>query len=165
MYDARAVANFFIDRAQQRERPITALTLLKVLYFAHAWHLAKFDRPLVGQPFEAWQYGPVNRVVYDQIKGLSKRPVNFRLKSFDAKVCSYIETSYEFKPDTEKFLSDIFDYYSEFEPFALSDLTHEDGSPWSLIWEQAEQKAIPGMQIPDNLIKKWFRERRTSQTS
>ncbi|MFM9718924.1 Panacea domain-containing protein, partial [Streptomyces galilaeus] len=50
------------------------MTLLKVLYFAHAWHLAKYGKPLVAQPFEAWRHGPVNRVVYDQYKEYRERP-------------------------------------------------------------------------------------------
>jgi len=70
MHDARAITNYFLDRAAQRGMAITIMTLLKVLYFAHAWYLAKKNAPLVGQPFEAWRHGPVNRVVYDQFKGL-----------------------------------------------------------------------------------------------
>lgn len=157
MYDARAIANFFIDRASQKARPVTAMTLLKVLYFAHAWHLAKHGKPLVGQPFEAWRYGPVNRVVYEQLKAMGSRPIESKVKSFDALNCSFSETPYSFDADTAKFLSDIFDYYSQFHPFSLSELTHEKGSPWDIVWTEAETRAVPGMVIPDALIIKWFR--------
>lgn len=158
MYDARAVANFFIDRASERSRPITVMTLLKVLYFAHGWYLAKYENPLVGQPFEAWQYGPVNRVVYEQLKAMGSRSIDKRLVSFDVESCSFRETSYNFDDDTMKFLADIFDYYAQFHPFSLSQLTHEKGSPWDIVWNEAETRAVPGMVIPDELIIKWFRE-------
>ena len=132
------------------------MTLLKVLYFAHAWHLAQFDRPLIAQPFEAWKYGPVVRVVYDQVKGAGKQPLTALLRSFDAKKCAYISTPFDFDFTLDKFLRDILDFYSQFHAFTLSDLTHEKGSPWDQIWSEAEKKAVPGMVIPNEQIKMWF---------
>ena len=158
MHDARGVANFFLDRAFHMRRPIGVMTLLKVLYFAHAWHLAKYIRPLVAQRFEAWRYGPVNRVVYEQLKNLDSRPIQSKLKSFDPHLCRFSETRYNFDADTTIFLENIFDYYSHFDPFKLSDLTHEEGSPWDVVWSEAEKRAVPGMIIPNSLIMKWFRE-------
>ncbi|MBA3519059.1 MAG: DUF4065 domain-containing protein [Rhizobiales bacterium] len=75
------IANYFLDRADAGGQPISPLSLLKILYFAHAWHLAKSGEALVGQPFEAWQYGPVNRVVYSQIKQFGRSPIQGRLSN------------------------------------------------------------------------------------
>jgi len=160
MYDARAVTNFFLDRAEARGMKLTVMTLLKVLYFAHAWYLARNDEPLVAQPFEAWDYGPVNRVVYDQFKALGSKPVVGRAVSFDAKHLAFTETKYEFDAETNKFLADIFDYYSHFHAFRLSDLTHEKGGPWDVVWAEAEKRAVPGMIIPNELIAAWFKQQR-----
>lgn len=157
MHDARGVANYFLDRAQQRGIEMTAMTLLKVLYFAHGWHLAKYGRPLVAQPFEAWQHGPVNRVVYDQLKGLGAKPVRQRLRAFNAKVCAYVDATTSLDAESAQFLNNIFDYYARFHAFKLSDLTHEPGSPWDVVWQAAETRAVPGMLIPDSLIIEWFR--------
>ena len=158
MYDARAVANFFIDRASEFSRPVSAMTLLKVLYFAHGWHLAKNGQSLVAQPFEAWKHGPVNRVVYEQIKAQGAKPIVSKLKSFDVDEGSFIETPYAFDSELADFLGHIFDWCAQFHPFTLSDLTHVSGSPWDAVWSQAERKAVPGMVIPNNLIKAWFEE-------
>jgi uncharacterized phage-associated protein len=159
MYDARAIANFFLDRADSRGSKISIMTLLQVLYFAHAWYLAKEDKPLIAQPFEAWDYGPVNRVVYDQFKKFGKKPINTRAVSFDpSKVC-FCPTSCSVDTETEKFLCDIFDYYSQFHALKLSDLTHEKGGPWDVIWSAAAERAVPGMYIPNDLIAAWFRRR------
>jgi uncharacterized phage-associated protein len=160
MYDARSISNYFLDRAEARGMKLTTMTLLKVLYFAHAWHLAKENRPLVAQPFEAWEYGPVNRVVYDQFKGLGKNPIQKRAVSFEPASVSFEPTAYSFDATTSKFLDDVFDYYSQFDAFQLSDLTHEKGSPWEVVWSTAEKRAVPGMFIPDELISAWFKERR-----
>lgn len=158
MHDARGIANFFLDRAALTGRPITAMTLLKVLYFAHAWHLVKYNEPLVAQPFEAWKYGPVNRVVYEQLKANGSRPISSKLVSLDAVKCEFCETAFRLEAETVRFLERIFDYYSQFHPFTLSDLTHEKGSPWDTVWKEAEKRAVPGMIIPDSLIIEWFRE-------
>lgn len=62
-YDARDIANFFLDAAERNQTTLSITSLLKIIYFAHGWHLAEFGLPLIGQPFEAWQHGPVVRVV------------------------------------------------------------------------------------------------------
>lgn len=166
MHDARGIANYFLDRACQRGLDVTVMTLLKVLYFAHGWHLAKFEKPLVGQPFEAWKHGPVNRVVYDQLKGCGAKPIRQRLRSFDAEVCGFVDAAANLESDTAEFLNNVFDYYAGYHPFELSDLTHECGSPWDTVWQTAEKKAVPGMLIPDSLIIEWFRgEGRRVRTS
>jgi uncharacterized phage-associated protein len=159
MYDARAVANYFLDRAETNNGQLSILTLLKILYFAHAWYLVKHNRPLIAQPFEAWRHGPVNRVVYDQYKGYGSKPIDKKATTFDAKSARFIAAPYAFDEGTETFLGNIFDYYCKFHPFRLSDLTHEAGGPWDVIWASAEKSAVPGMVIPNELIARWFAAR------
>jgi uncharacterized phage-associated protein len=132
------------------------MTLLKVLYFAHAWHLAKTGNPLVAQPFEAWKHGPVSRVVYDQYKGFGRRPIDKKAESFDPILLKFVQTPYFFDADTTAMLNNVFDYFIKFRPFQLSELTHEKGSPWDIIWSEAQNRAVPGMFIPNNLILSWF---------
>jgi uncharacterized phage-associated protein len=157
MYDARAIANFFLDRAGAGGVGLTLLTLLKILFFAHAWHLAKTDRPLIAQPFEAWQYGPVSRVVYDQFKRSGDQPLQKKAVSFDPKQMSFITTPYSFDEETTLFLEHVFDYYCKYHPYRLVDLTHEVDGPWHKVWMEAEKRAVPGMVIPNQLIRTWFR--------
>lgn len=42
--------------------------LMKLVYFAQAWHLAWTGRPIFSEPFEAWANGPVERNVYRESK-------------------------------------------------------------------------------------------------
>lgn len=79
------------------------------------------------------------------MKGQGSKPITSRLTSFDVEHGGYVETSYNFDREMEKFLGDIFDSYSQYHPFTLSDLTHVSGSPWDIVWSQAEHKAVPGM--------------------
>lgn len=156
-FDARAVANFFIHRAGELETQLTVMTLLKVLYFSHAWYLAKYNQPLIGQPFEAWKYGPVNRVVYEQFKNYGRKPIDKYAESLDIDTMSFKPTPFLFDNETTKFLGDILKYYSQFHPFKLSDLTHETGGPWDQVWSEAERRAVPGMIISNELIARWFK--------
>ena len=164
MYDARSISNFFIERSLEYKTPVSALSLLKILYFSHAWYLAKFDEPLIGQPFEAWRYGPVNRVVYDQIKGLKGKPITRKLVVLDASTGEFIEAVALFPDKIEIFLSQMFDYYAKFDSLKLSDLTHEQGSPWESTWIKAASGAVPGMIIPNDMIRDWHRNNSKSSS-
>jgi uncharacterized phage-associated protein len=156
MHDARAIANFFLGRARNSQLSLTIMTLLKVLYFAHAWHLAKYSRPLIAQPFEAWRHGPVNRVVYEQYKGYRDKPLDKLAVAFDPRRLAYMPVEAVFSSELTVFLQNIFDYYAKFHPFDLSSLTHEKGGPWDAVWSEASRRAVPGMIIPNDLIQRWF---------
>jgi uncharacterized phage-associated protein len=163
-YDARAISNLLLDRGAVIGCPVTIMSLLKILYFAHAWHLAKTDEPLVGQPFEAWKYGPVNRVVYEQFKGLGSKPIETRAKVINVDTAIFETAKYDdVDVETSRFLGNIFDFYSQYHPYKLSDLTHEEGSPWEMVWTEATRKAVPGMVISNESIRSWFRTSRIAQ--
>jgi uncharacterized phage-associated protein len=156
-HDARTIANYFLDHAAARRQPLSILPLLKILYFAHAWNLAKSGHPLVGQPFEAWQYGPVNRVVYEQFKGCGSDPIVGRAKVLNLSTAKYEVARYnDVDPETLELLQHVFDYYSQYHPYTLIDLTHEKGAPWDQVWAEASRRAVPGMIISDESIREWF---------
>ena len=64
-YSAKAIANAFLQRAFNEKKAIGQLKLQKLVYIAHGYYLALTGgNPLVNEPFEAWDYGPVNRTLY-----------------------------------------------------------------------------------------------------
>lgn len=63
-YSASLVASAFVKKGIEEGNFVTQMKLQKMVYFAHGYHLAKFDRPLVAETFEAWKYGPVIPVIY-----------------------------------------------------------------------------------------------------
>ncbi|WP_320196817.1 Panacea domain-containing protein [Agrobacterium rosae] len=155
-YDARVVANFFIEIAWREQNSLTHLSLQKILFFAHAWHLGKFDQPLVGQKFEAWQYGPVIRVVYDQLKVCGKKPIDRVLKKLDPASGEWITPTELFSSEEKSFLYELFQYYSKFHAGTLVDLTHTKSGPWDKVWNMSVDNVVPGMIIPDKDIKLWI---------
>ncbi len=151
-HDARVIANFLLDYGAEKDQPVTIMSLLKILFFAHAWHLGKTGLPLVGQPFEAWKYGPVSRVVYDQFRSSGEKTISGRATVLNVVTAKYETAKWNaVDEETGNLLRNVFDYYAQFHPFRLSHLTHEKGSPWDIVWTEATRRAVPGMVISHDL--------------
>jgi uncharacterized phage-associated protein len=132
------------------------MALLKIIYFAHGWYLAKFRRPLIRNDFEAWKDGPVVRAVYDCFRGFGAKPVSARAKRFDIATESYKVVPYELQPEERLLLEAVFGAYGHLNAFRLSDLTHEPGSPWDIVWNTDRKRVNLGMKIPNELIRDSF---------
>lgn len=73
---AQEVAHFFLSKIDiEAGEVITPLKLQKLLYYAQAWFLALFARPLFNDAFEAWQHGPVIRKLYFHYKEFGFNPL------------------------------------------------------------------------------------------
>ncbi len=54
------------------------------------------------------------------------------------------------------FLSRIWDIYGGFSPIQLTNMTHEEGTPWHQIAVHYQFKIPPGITIPNELIQLYF---------
>jgi uncharacterized phage-associated protein len=133
-YDARAVANFFLDLADRNLVALTQMSLLKLIYFAHGWHLAKCDGPLVRQHFEAWEYGPVIKIVRDEFLQFGDEAITGRATRFNLLQGQRSLVYPRLAEEDQAFVSTIFAAYHGYSAWQLSDLTHEAGSPWDRLW-------------------------------
>lgn len=81
--NALDAANFFVELANAEEDGrMTNLKLNRLVYFAQAWSLEKFSRPLFEEEAEAWQYGPVIPSVYRAFRPCGRNRISattFRL--------------------------------------------------------------------------------------
>jgi uncharacterized phage-associated protein len=77
-YDVRSVANLVLDFADQIQAEVSNMTINKIVFFLHAWYLAKTGSPLVSAKIEAWDYGPVFRELYWEFKGFGKERIAAR---------------------------------------------------------------------------------------
>jgi len=155
-HDARAIANFLLDHAESRGRKLTVMALLKIIYFAHGWHLAKFGKPLISNEFEAWQEGPVVRVVYTCFRESAGNPIGDRARRFNAISRRYEQVRYNICKEQSQLLVNILDAYGHLHAFRLSELTHEPGSPWDQVWNAPERKITVGMRIENEAIRRHF---------
>jgi uncharacterized phage-associated protein len=75
-FPAEAVANEFLELAKKDGEALSPMKLLKLVYFAHGWHLALTGEPLIEEPVQAWQFGPVIPSIYHQFKRFGSGPIN-----------------------------------------------------------------------------------------
>lgn len=155
-YDARAVANFFLDLADQERVQLTQMSLLKLIYFAHGWHLAKCATPLVRQDFEAWRYGPVIKVVKDEFSEFGDGAISGRATRFDLIRGHRSVVPPELEERDRAFIRAIFKAYHGYSAWELSELTHEVGSPWDRLWNSASPVGRLGLRLRNADIRNHF---------
>lgn len=161
MHDARGIANFLLDYADEKRVSVKLMSLLKMIFYAHGWYLSMKDRPLVRQEFEAWEHGPVVKSVWEAFKTSGKRPLSERAQRFDVVSGQYSEVREPFSAEDAAFLTQIFDAYCHVDAFDLSAATHVEGSPWDKIWNAPNGTINLAMKISNDEIRKWFLGKQT----
>lgn len=138
IYDARQIANWFIQRALQDGRSLSIMSILKLAYIAHGWRLEILGRPLFHNRVEAWQHGPVIPDVYNRFRTQGITP-----RQLDPEHPAPVDQQ------DISFLEEIYQLYGNMSPFKLSELTHVPGGPW----ESARNIGGWYAPIPDNIIR------------
>jgi uncharacterized phage-associated protein len=156
MHDAREVANFLLDYADERGIALTNMEILKHIYFAHGWHLASRNEPLVTNRIEAWQYGPVIRIIYDCFKDFDSLPVTSRATVTDWETGEIVKAAGEFCEDTKALLKSTLVYYAGFGAFELSEMTHEHNGPWDRVWNARDGRVRMNMESSNQAIRDYF---------
>jgi uncharacterized phage-associated protein len=158
MYDVRDITNFVLDSADQRGVAITNLSLQKLLYFIHGWFYSIYDEPLIKNKFEAWQYGPVQRVIYDQFKACKDKPIRtVRATHIDPENGHEVYKEPEISDDHALIIQQVLDRYAAYTASQLVAESHVEDGPWEYVWEQAEEVVYPGMKIPNSIILEHFK--------
>lgn len=82
MVDVLVLANYIIKNSK---KDLSNLELQKILYFTELAYIKKFDRHLIEDDFEAWQYGPIIKSVYYKYRNYGansiEKPENESLSS------------------------------------------------------------------------------------
>lgn len=146
-YSPIKIANAILEIARRANYQLTPLQLIKLVYIAHGWVLAVYDRPLLNEPAQAWTYGPVVPSLYQAVK-------SYRASSIDKPLPGDVDPQ-PLDPEISEFLGAVFDRYKGISGTQLSALTHKSGTPWSAVWNERGQNAV----IPDEIIKRHYVER------
>ncbi len=154
-YDGRAVANFILDHCDTQRRPISNLSMQKIIFFCHVWSLILLKQPLVKQSFEAWEFGPVLQYLYREFRGFDRYPIRSRATKLNPFTGAKEVVSYNFPPNTAEFLRDITDFYSQLAAGDLVELSHIEGGPWHRVWFH-DGKVNPGMKIDNEEIATFY---------
>jgi uncharacterized phage-associated protein len=162
-YDVRAVANDFLDQAQEEGQKLDHMKLQKLVYIAHGWHLAITGEPLFRETVEAWPYGPVIPELYHELKHCGRGPVEERLSSgIDFDTFEPVVASVFKGEDADDILRSVdvlrrvWANYGRFNALQLSTLTHQPGTPWDSIAKQHNTTKPRGWPIPDEVIEQHY---------
>ena len=108
----------------------------QILYFLQVIHASETGELLFADQFEAWPYGPVIRDVYVEFSDCGGFPIK---REFDTEINDSIRP----------FLDAGVDMLAEKSPWELVRISHAEGSPWDVIYNQKRlHKGI----IPNELI-------------
>ncbi|EGR4059950.1 DUF4065 domain-containing protein [Vibrio cholerae] len=148
MYDAVEVAWKMLKVAKDKGIELSNLQLQKLVYIANGYMLGWKNKNLCTQPMEAWEYGPVIGDVYHTFKSNGKGviPVN-----------TDIVTALDNDNDAEYIISGVLDNYGKKSAPELVNLTHQEDSPWTEVWER-EAKHYRSVPIDEDLIKNHYRK-------
>jgi uncharacterized phage-associated protein len=155
-YDCRAIANAILDLGDELHLRLTHMAVHKIAYYAHGWHLARTNVPLIRQEFEAWKDGPVQRLVWDCFKASGSSPIEDRATHFDLVSRTATVVREEIAAADLRFIREIVIGYGHLHAFELSEMTHEKGGPWDRVWNAPGGRITLGMRIQHNLIRDHF---------
>lgn len=152
MYSATAIANFFIEKGMQEGKPVDQMKVQKLVYFAHGWHLAIAGKPLLNEAIEAWRFGPVIPSLYHSLKHSGNQSITKPIETaaFDSALVN------DGNNELVLFLNRIWSLYSPFTGIQLSNMTHEEETPWAKIAKESNNQIPANKGIDDNLIKSFF---------
>lgn len=154
-----AVANTIIERSDLSD--LSPMKLQKLLYFAHGWHWAFFDERLLGEPMQAWKYGPVVWQAYDVFRDFGANPITETREVFlDSRLVKpYIDPDGSNSIDL---IDEIIRAYGGFSALDLSMMSHKKDSPWDKTWCE-KGKDTKFVVIPEDRIKSYFLKMKEEQ--
>jgi len=150
---AKTVANYFLDLAWRDGVPIDPLKLQKLVYLAHGWSLVLLKRPLIREPFEAWNYGPVVPSLYRAFQKFGASPITEHAPE------EPMGNPYGLDDQTKSLLDAVWGTYRKLNAIQLSMFTHEPGYAWDLTRRNGHMFPWGSSPIPNELIANEFTRR------
>lgn len=164
-YSAATVGNKFLDLARADGYPLTPMQIQKLVYFAHAWHLAYGAGPLISEPAQAWQWGPVFPSMYHAVKVWGGGPILSSIPQPE-----YARRGFTPLPPTmpgsapsipsgdhfaNQLVERVWHVYRGMSGIQLSTLAHEPNGAWERA--RTVSGGAHNMDIPDNWIHDNFK--------
>ena len=136
-----------------RDWSVSNLELQKILYLAHMYHMGVHNgAPLIKEPFEAWNYGPVVPDLYQRAKGFGSGPVQNVFHWIDPVPMG---TS-EFQS-----LREAAEVTRRLRPSQLVANTHAPGGAWYSTY----RPNVTGIRIPNAAILNEYRSRSAANSA
>lgn len=154
IYNVLDVARYIINYSNANEYGVSNLKLQKLLYFVQAEFLAftKDKQPCFAEEIEAWGFGPVVPVVYQEFKQFGSA----NIPSIEA----YHEISDDWEIVRKRFdnnciemkdqlvINEIIDGFADYSATALVMITHRQ-YPWKAVYEKGMNHVITKKSIKE----------------
>ena len=155
--NALGVANYLLELAKKQNIDVEPLKLMKLVYIAHGYMLALFNRSALDERFdwvEAWKYGPVIPSVYHSFKSYGKEKIDKPTTIFAPTADGLnfeIKTPMLEDPDLQRACQAAFNNFGQYTGVELVEMLHIKGTPWQRCYKEGKNR-----KIPDNLTKLFF---------
>jgi uncharacterized phage-associated protein len=136
------VSNLFLAWANREGEVITNLKMQKLLYYAQAWHLVHFKKPLFPETIEAWDFGPVVPSAYHNYKDFGCSPIAYKATGKE-------ENS--FTKNQIEYLTVFYDKFIKFSPHELVNMSHNE-----IPWKSAFKKLSITKIISHDVMKRYY---------
>lgn len=134
------IATYFLWLTNDTGSFMSNLKLQKLVYYAQAWHLALYDRPLFEEDFQAWVHGPVIPELFEKYQHFSWQPIH-----------------QEVHPDLPEaivtHLTEVADEYFGCNGYELERMTKAEPP-----WQQARGTLAPDAIAANVIHKEWMKE-------
>ena len=142
-FTAKSIARKMVRLSIDHGLWLTNLKLQKVLYYTWRDYYEKTGKRLFEDDrFQAWMYGPVVPSVY---------------YDFWTNVASLIfitdDPEQEIDAETSDFLLEELEKYKSISASNLVNLTHAEGTPWSICHAKGDKTDIPSELIEDSVCR------------
>lgn len=142
-----AVANWFVGRALEDGHDLTLQALLKLVYFAHGWHLGIKGTPLLSSAVEALEFGPIPIVAYRAFRHERNGPIRTMASAAESTLIPQVRCA-----TTQAFLEHVWAHYGRLDGKVLSAMASRAGTPWV----QARRMGV--RVISEASLQRYFRE-------
>lgn len=136
------VAEYFL-----RKEPMTHKKLQKLCYYAQAWYLANYSKPLFPETFEAWVHGPVSPELYHVYRKwgwLSIQQNDSAVLNIEAKERSFLDR--------------VFEIYGQYSGDELESITHQE-EPWQKARRGYSSWEYCRTRISEDDMRDYYRQR------
>lgn len=117
-----AVANFIIDIAIEKDKPVTNLKLQKIMFFLQGYCLSKYKAPLIDGSFSKWRYGPVEEEVYGDFKYYGPAPIENKSIYFNKEKIEFYSEEVNLPNGFKKILQEVISKMLDVETWKLSEI-------------------------------------------
>jgi uncharacterized phage-associated protein len=111
-----------------------------MLYLAHMFYLGRTNLPLTDNLFEAWDYGPVEPMLYRKVRAFGTEEIP-----------DIMSSAALYEPGTAQYaaISDVYKQVGKARPGRLVAITHWDGGAWAKNY----RPNVLGIKIPNEDVR------------